>query len=57
MRNLLPALGKERYRWSGQILDTIDFAGFIGLNPGSARTYVSTGIRDRASRGALPLAC
>ena len=43
MRNLLPALGKERYRWSGQILDTIDFAGFIGLNPGSARTYVSTG--------------
>jgi Rieske Fe-S protein len=43
MRNLLPALGKELHRWSGQILDTIDYAGFIGLNPGSKRTFVSTG--------------
>jgi glycine/D-amino acid oxidase-like deaminating enzyme/nitrite reductase/ring-hydroxylating ferredoxin subunit len=43
MRNLLPKLGKERHRWSGQILDTIDYAGFIGLDPGSKRTYVSTG--------------
>ena len=43
MRNLLPDLGKERHRWSGQILDTIDYAGFIGINPGSKRTYVSTG--------------
>ena len=43
MRNLLPDLGKELHRWSGQILDTIDYAAFIGLNPGSKRTYVSTG--------------
>jgi glycine/D-amino acid oxidase-like deaminating enzyme/nitrite reductase/ring-hydroxylating ferredoxin subunit len=43
MRNLLPALGKELHRWSGQILDTIDYAGFIGFNPGSKRTFVSTG--------------
>jgi glycine/D-amino acid oxidase-like deaminating enzyme/nitrite reductase/ring-hydroxylating ferredoxin subunit len=43
MRNLLPKLGKELHRWSGQILDTIDFAAFIGLNPGSKRTYVATG--------------
>jgi glycine/D-amino acid oxidase-like deaminating enzyme/nitrite reductase/ring-hydroxylating ferredoxin subunit len=43
MRNLLPKLGKELHRWSGQILDTIDFAAFIGLNPGSKRTHVATG--------------
>jgi glycine/D-amino acid oxidase-like deaminating enzyme/nitrite reductase/ring-hydroxylating ferredoxin subunit len=43
MRNLLPKLGKEMHRWSGQIQDTIDFSAFIGLNPGSTRTYVSTG--------------
>jgi glycine/D-amino acid oxidase-like deaminating enzyme/nitrite reductase/ring-hydroxylating ferredoxin subunit len=43
MRNLLPSLGKEKNRWSGQIQDTIDYCGFIGLNPGSKRTYVSTG--------------
>ena len=43
MRNLLPSLGKEKHRWSGQIQDTIDYCGFIGLNPGSKRTYVSTG--------------
>lgn len=30
MRNLLPDLGGELHRWSGQIQDTIDFAGFIG---------------------------
>jgi glycine/D-amino acid oxidase-like deaminating enzyme/nitrite reductase/ring-hydroxylating ferredoxin subunit len=43
MRNLVPDLGKELHRWSGQILDTIDYAAFIGLNPGSKQTYVSTG--------------
>ena len=34
MRNLLPDLGKELHRWSGQIQDTIDYCGFIGFNPG-----------------------
>ena len=43
MRNLLPALGKEKHRWSGQIQDTIDYCAFIGLNPGNKHTYVSTG--------------
>jgi glycine/D-amino acid oxidase-like deaminating enzyme/nitrite reductase/ring-hydroxylating ferredoxin subunit len=43
IRNLLPDLGKELHRWSGQIQETIDFAGFIGRNPGSKRTYVVTG--------------
>jgi glycine/D-amino acid oxidase-like deaminating enzyme/nitrite reductase/ring-hydroxylating ferredoxin subunit len=43
MRNLLPALGKETHRWSGQIQDPIDYCGFIGLNPGEKRTFVATG--------------
>ena len=33
-RNLIPALGEVSHRWSGQVLDTIDYAGFIGRNPG-----------------------
>lgn len=43
MRNLLPALGKELHRWSGQIQDTIDYCGFFGLNPGDQRTFIATG--------------
>jgi glycine/D-amino acid oxidase-like deaminating enzyme/nitrite reductase/ring-hydroxylating ferredoxin subunit len=43
MRNLLPVLGKETHRWSGQIQDTIDYCGFIGFNPGEKRTFISTG--------------
>lgn len=43
IRSLLPDLGRELHRWSGQIQDTIDFAGFIGRNPGSKRSYVVTG--------------
>ena len=39
----LPALGKEKYRWSGQIQDTIDYCGSIRINPGRKRTYVATG--------------
>jgi glycine/D-amino acid oxidase-like deaminating enzyme len=30
-------------RWSGQVLDTIDYAGFVGKNPGSEYIYVATG--------------
>jgi glycine/D-amino acid oxidase-like deaminating enzyme/nitrite reductase/ring-hydroxylating ferredoxin subunit len=43
MRNLLPDLGKELHRWSGQIQDTIDYCAFIGLNPGDKRTFIVTG--------------
>ena len=35
IRSLVPELGKEVHRWSGQVLDTIDYCGFIGRNPGS----------------------
>ena len=43
IRGLVPALGRETHRWSGQIMDTIDHTGFIGRNPGSKNVYVATG--------------
>lgn len=43
MRSLLPTLGNEVHRWSGQVLDTIDYCGFIGVNPGNRNVYVVTG--------------
>jgi Rieske Fe-S protein len=42
-RNLIPRLGNVACRWSGQVLDTIDYAAFIGRNPGSENVYVHTG--------------
>lgn len=42
-RELVPALGKVTHRWSGQVLDTIDYAGFIGRQPGSQRVYLAMG--------------
>ncbi len=43
IRQLVPALGKEVHRWSGQVLDTVDYCGFIGRSPGSQNVYVVTG--------------
>ena len=42
-RNLIPAAKDVTHRWSGQVLDTIDYAGFIGRNPGNQNIYVHTG--------------
>ena len=42
-RGKMPMLKDVTHRWSGQVLDTIDYAGFIGKNPGSEYTYVATG--------------
>jgi Rieske Fe-S protein len=42
-RNLIPAAKDITHRWSGQVLDTIDYAGFIGRNPGNDNIYVHTG--------------
>jgi glycine/D-amino acid oxidase-like deaminating enzyme/nitrite reductase/ring-hydroxylating ferredoxin subunit len=42
-RNLIPKFGEVTHRWSGQVLDTIDYAAFIGRNPGHERIYVHTG--------------
>jgi glycine/D-amino acid oxidase-like deaminating enzyme/nitrite reductase/ring-hydroxylating ferredoxin subunit len=43
IRALVPELGNEVHRWSGQVLDTIDYCGFTGRNPGNERVYVATG--------------
>jgi glycine/D-amino acid oxidase-like deaminating enzyme len=39
----LQALAKQTHRWSGQVLDTIDYAGFIGRDPGRKNIYVAMG--------------
>ena len=38
-----PALGGIDYRWSGQVLEPIDFMPFTGRNPGDRHIYVHTG--------------
>jgi len=43
IRTLLPELGPERHRWSGQVMDTLDYGAYIGLDPGSERSFVVTG--------------
>jgi glycine/D-amino acid oxidase-like deaminating enzyme/nitrite reductase/ring-hydroxylating ferredoxin subunit len=42
-RSLLPDLGKEVHRWSGQVLDTVDYSAFIGKNPGNDNVFIVTG--------------
>ncbi len=42
-RALVPNLGREVARWSGQVLEPIDYMGFIGRSPGQKRVFVSTG--------------
>jgi Rieske Fe-S protein len=43
IRQLVPRLGREVARWSGQVMDTIDYCGFIGRDPNRKRTFVATG--------------
>jgi Rieske Fe-S protein len=43
IRERIPELGREVRRWSGQVLDTIDYCGFIGRDPGRKRTFIATG--------------
>jgi glycine/D-amino acid oxidase-like deaminating enzyme/nitrite reductase/ring-hydroxylating ferredoxin subunit len=43
IRALLPNLGKVTHRWSGQVLDPVDYAAYTGRNPGSERIFVHTG--------------
>jgi hypothetical protein len=43
VRGLLPELGPVVHCWSGQVMETLDHAGFIGLEAQRRRTYVATG--------------
>ena len=31
------------YRWSGQVMEPVDYMGFIGRNPGDEHIYIATG--------------
>lgn len=42
-RRRYPTFGKVELSWSGQVMETVDFMPFSGLNPGNKRTYVHTG--------------
>jgi glycine/D-amino acid oxidase-like deaminating enzyme/nitrite reductase/ring-hydroxylating ferredoxin subunit len=38
-----PSFSAAEYRWSGQVLEPIDFMPFSGRNPGSRNIYIHTG--------------
>lgn len=42
-RRMIPEVGRVRHRWSGQVMEPVDYAGFIGVSPGSENVYVATG--------------
>ena len=42
-REHYPSFSKAEYRWSGQVLEPVDFLPFSGLNPGNERIFVHTG--------------
>ena len=42
-RERYPDLGAIEYRWSGQVMETVDFMPFSGRNPGSDNVYIHTG--------------
>jgi glycine/D-amino acid oxidase-like deaminating enzyme/nitrite reductase/ring-hydroxylating ferredoxin subunit len=42
-RERFPEMGRVRYRWSGQCLETPDYAAFIGRQAGKDRVYLATG--------------
>ena len=43
IRRLMPSLGGETHRWSGQVMNTIDHCGFIGRNPANGRVLIAAG--------------
>jgi glycine/D-amino acid oxidase-like deaminating enzyme/nitrite reductase/ring-hydroxylating ferredoxin subunit len=42
-RTHLPNLGAVTHRWSGQVLEPVDFVGFVGRSPDSKRIFLATG--------------
>lgn len=43
LRPLVPALGREVHRWSGQVMNTLDHCGYIGRDPSEERTFIVCG--------------
>jgi glycine/D-amino acid oxidase-like deaminating enzyme/nitrite reductase/ring-hydroxylating ferredoxin subunit len=42
-RARFPAAGPVEHRWSGQVLEPVDYMGFIGRNPGDEHVFIVTG--------------
>ena len=42
-RDRYPGFTSAEYRWSGQVMEPIDFMPFSGRNPGSRNIYIHTG--------------
>jgi nitrite reductase/ring-hydroxylating ferredoxin subunit len=43
-RQRFPAIGNVDFRWSGQIMEPVDYMGFIGRNPGTDQhIFIATG--------------
>ena len=43
-RARFPMIGEIEYRWSGQVMEPVDYMGFIGKNPGNdEHIYIATG--------------
>jgi glycine/D-amino acid oxidase-like deaminating enzyme/nitrite reductase/ring-hydroxylating ferredoxin subunit len=42
-RDHFPSFRGSDYRWSGQVLEPVDFLPYSGLNPGNVRTYIHSG--------------
>lgn len=43
-RERFPMMGDVEFRWSGQVMEPVDYMGFIGKNPGNdEHIYIATG--------------
>ena len=42
-RERFPEFGQARYRWSGQVMEPVDYMPYSGRNPGNDNIYVHTG--------------
>lgn len=42
-RTHFPDMQQEEYSWSGQVLEPVDYAAYIGRNPGNQHVFVVTG--------------
>jgi glycine/D-amino acid oxidase-like deaminating enzyme len=42
-RQRFPMIESIDHRWSGQVMEPVDYMGFIGRNPGDENIYIATG--------------
>ena len=42
-RQHIPDFRAAAFRWSGQVMEPIDFLGFLGRNPGERNVYIASG--------------